>query len=104
MSWRMMSLPLLILAALLVISPVSAQEVGDFTLTILHTNDTHSHIEEYDGSTTTCPAESEAAGLCIGGVARRATLLADLRLCARRQRHSDRCRRLVQRDAVLLRL
>mgnify|MGYP000933939600 CR=1 FL=1 len=82
MSWRMMSLPLLILAALLVISPVSAQEVGDFTLTILHTNDTHSHIEEYDGSTTTCPAESEAAGLCIGGVARRATLLADLRASA----------------------
>ena len=82
MSWRMMSLPLLILAALLVISPVSAQEVGDFTLTILHTNDTHSHIEEYDGSTTTCPAESEAAGLCIGGVARRATLIADLRASA----------------------
>lgn len=82
MSWRMMSLPLLILAALLVISPVSAQEAGDFTLTILHTNDTHSHIEEYDGSTTTCPAESEAAGLCIGGVARRATLLADLRASA----------------------
>ena len=86
MSWRMMSLPLLILAALLVISPVSAQDTaqsaGDFTLTILHTNDTHSHIEEYDGSTTTCPAESEAAGLCIGGVARRATLLADLRASA----------------------
>jgi len=78
----MMSLPLLIVAALLVVSPVSAQDVGDFTLTILHTNDTHSHIEEYDGSTTTCPAESEAAGLCIGGVARRATLIADLRTSA----------------------
>jgi len=82
MSWRMMSLPLLIVAALLVVSPVSAQEAGDFTLTILHTNDTHSHIEEYDGSTTTCPVESEAAGLCIGGVARRATLIADLRASA----------------------
>jgi 5'-nucleotidase / UDP-sugar diphosphatase len=54
-------------------APVLAQEDGGFTLTILHTNDTHAHIEQYDGSTTSCSAESDAAGECIGGVARRAT-------------------------------
>src|SRR5690606_25256511 len=81
-TWRMITVPLLIVAASLDVSPISAQGDDDFTLTILHTNDTHSHIEEYDGSTTTCPAESGAAGLCIGGVARRATLIADLRTSA----------------------
>jgi len=59
-----------------------AQDAGDFTLTILHTNDTHAHIEQYDGSTTTCDDETAAAGECIGGVARRATLIGQLRQAA----------------------
>jgi 5'-nucleotidase len=56
-----------------------AQDDGAFTLTILHTNDTHAHIEQYDGATTACDAEAEAAGECIGGVARRATEISRLR-------------------------
>jgi 5'-nucleotidase len=76
--------PWLLVIALLVAllpgaAPALAQDDGGFTLTILHTNDTHAHIEQYDGSTTTCDAEAEAAGECIGGVARRATEINRLR-------------------------
>ena len=69
-----LALVLALLAALFTGAvPVVAQDDGGFTLTILHTNDTHAHIEQYDGSTTSCSAEKDAAGECIGGVARRAT-------------------------------
>ena len=64
---------LLIVGLLVGATPAVAQDDSGFTLTILHTNDTHAHIEQYDGSTTTCSEETEAEGGCIGGVARRAT-------------------------------
>lgn len=68
---------LLVVGLLVGATPAVAQDAatadGGFTLTVLHTNDTHAHIEQYDGSTTTCSAETEAEGGCIGGVARRAT-------------------------------
>lgn len=69
----------LILALLLTFgaAPVTAQEDG-FTLTILHTNDTHSHIEQFAGSGATCSEEQAAASECVGGVARRATKIAEL--------------------------
>ena len=75
-----LTLVVVLLAALFTgAAPALAQEDGGFTLTILHTNDTHAHIEQYDGSTTTCDAETDAAGECIGGVARRATEINRLR-------------------------
>lgn len=69
----------LILAMLLTFgaAPVTAQDDG-FTLTILHTNDTHSHIEQFAGSGATCSEEQATAGECVGGVARRATKIAEL--------------------------
>ena len=75
-----LALVLALLAALFTGAvPVVAQDDGGFTLTILHTNDTHAHIEQYDGSTTSCSAEKDAAGECIGGVARRATEINSMR-------------------------
>lgn len=59
-------------------TPTVAQENASFTLTILHTNDTHSHIEQFAGSGATCSEEQAAAGECVGGVARRATKIAEL--------------------------
>jgi len=57
-------------------SPAVAQEDAGFTLTILHTNDTHARIEQFAGSGSTCSEDQAASGACVGGVARRATMLA----------------------------
>ena len=54
-------------------------EATDFSLTILHTNDTHAHIEEFNAYGSTCSEEESSAGECFGGVARRATAIADTR-------------------------
>ena len=59
-------------------SPAVAQEDTGFTLTILHTNDTHARIEQFAGSGSTCSEEQAASGACVGGVARRATKIAEL--------------------------
>ncbi len=56
-------------------SPAVAQEDAGFTLTILHTNDTHARIEQFAGSGSTCSEEQAANGACVGGVARRATMI-----------------------------
>ena len=74
----------LIIAMLLVFGtvPAQAQESGGFTLTLLHTNDTHSHIEQFDSNSASCSEEEAAAGECSGGIARRATKLAELRSMA----------------------
>src|SRR5690606_32204708 len=74
----------IIVAILLVFGslPVSAQDDAGFTLTVLHTNDTHSHIEQFDGFSGSCSEEQAAAGECFGGIARRATKLAELRASA----------------------
>lgn len=66
-----------VLLALLVAvlpSPVMAQG-GTYALTILHTNDTHSRIEQFDSSGTSCdPGET-----CYGGVARRNYMINTIR-------------------------
>ncbi|HAJ37813.1 MAG TPA: multifunctional 2',3'-cyclic-nucleotide 2'-phosphodiesterase/5'-nucleotidase/3'-nucleotidase [Chloroflexi bacterium] len=59
-------------------APAIAQDNGGFTLTILHTNDTHARIEQFAGSGSTCSEEQAASGACVGGVARRATKIAEL--------------------------
>lgn len=51
-------------------------------LTILHTNDTHSKILEFDGYGSTCEEEESAAGECFGGVARRKTAIDEVRASA----------------------
>ena len=44
--------------------------ISSFELTILHTNDVHSRLEQFDSGTVRCNQESANAGDCFGGVAR----------------------------------
>ena len=43
---------------------------ADYTLNILHINDWHSRIESNNKFESTCSAEEEGKGECIGGAAR----------------------------------
>jgi 5'-nucleotidase len=52
---------------------------ADYTLNILHINDWHSRIESNNKYESTCSAEEETKGECIGGAARLVTALADRR-------------------------
>ncbi len=49
---------------------------GNFSLTILHTNDIHAHLASFDELGAFCTKEKEAAGKCLGGAARLATAVA----------------------------
>jgi 5'-nucleotidase/UDP-sugar diphosphatase len=64
-------LPRLALLAALCAGPAHA----DFTLTILHTNDVHARFEPITRFGSTCSVENNAAGECLGGVARLATAI-----------------------------
>ncbi len=48
---------------------------ADYTLTILHINDWHSRIESNNKFESTCSAEEEGKGECIGGAARLVTII-----------------------------
>ncbi len=52
---------------------------ADYTLTILPINDWHSRIESNNKYESTCSAEEETEGKCIGGAARLVTAIADRR-------------------------
>ncbi|MCX7303178.1 MAG: 5'-nucleotidase C-terminal domain-containing protein [Hyphomicrobiales bacterium] len=52
---------------------------ADYELTILHINDWHSRIESNNKFESTCSAEEEGKGECIGGAARLVTAIADQR-------------------------
>ena len=49
---------------------------GDFTLTILHTNDIHARLASFDEFGAYCDKAKDAAGKCQGGAARLATAVA----------------------------
>lgn len=52
---------------------------ADYTLTIMHINDWHSRIESNNKFESTCSAEEEGKGECIGGAARLVTAIGDRR-------------------------
>ena len=52
---------------------------ADYTLNILHINDWHSRIESNNKFESTCSAEEEGKGECIGGAARLVTAVGDRR-------------------------
>ncbi len=52
---------------------------ADYTLNILHINDWHSRIESNNKYESTCSAEEEGKGECIGGAARLVTAIAQER-------------------------
>ncbi|MEL7639086.1 MAG: bifunctional metallophosphatase/5'-nucleotidase [Solidesulfovibrio sp.] len=60
----------------LLLSAATALAGGDFSLTILHTNDIHAHLASFDEYGAFCPKDKEAAGKCLGGAARLATAVA----------------------------
>ncbi len=57
-------------------APANTPETA-YTLTVLHTNDVHGHILPFNKYGNTC--RNEAPERCFGGVARRATLIKQLR-------------------------
>lgn len=57
----------------------SGAALADYTLTILHINDWHSRIESNNKFESTCSADDETEGKCIGGAARLVTAIADRR-------------------------
>lgn len=65
----------LLVALLAGARPAAAQETGGFTLTILHTNDVHARHEQYALALAACSPARAAAGECIGGAARRMTMI-----------------------------
>jgi len=67
---------LVMLLLVLVISavPVNAQG-GDFELTVLHTNDVHARVDQFDSRGNTCDEDELAADECFGGAARRKTMI-----------------------------
>lgn len=54
-------------------------EAQSFSLTLLHTNDNHGRFEETDSYGFLCYPRNAQAGKCFGGVARRATVLKEIR-------------------------
>ena len=68
------------LAALFVsVAPVGAQEGSEYNLVILHTNDVHARIDQFDSRGNTCDEDELAEGECLGGVARRKTVVDQIR-------------------------
>lgn len=52
---------------------------GGYGLTILHTNDVHARLMQFDKAGETCDAQEAFKGECFGGVARRATQIEEIR-------------------------
>ncbi|MBN2393111.1 MAG: metallophosphoesterase, partial [Anaerolineae bacterium] len=52
---------------------------ADFDLTILHTNDVHAHVDQYNRNGARCSEADELAGLCIAGDSRLQTLVEEIR-------------------------
>ena len=53
--------------------------VGEFNLTIVHTNDVHARFDEMSKYGGLCRTKDAQAGKCYGGVARRMTALRQIR-------------------------
>ncbi|MFQ5612325.1 MAG: bifunctional metallophosphatase/5'-nucleotidase [Anaerolineae bacterium] len=66
------------LTLLLSVAPAAAQG-GDFSLTVLHTNDVHARILQFNRFGGSCGEDDAAEGKCFGGVARRKTMIDQVR-------------------------
>ncbi len=71
---------LMLLVTLLIAGvPVAMAQGGEYTLTMLHTNDVNARVLQFDKYGVSCDEEDAAAGKCFGGVARRATKVDEIR-------------------------
>jgi 5'-nucleotidase/UDP-sugar diphosphatase len=68
-----------LVALLLSVVPVAMAQTDEFTLVVLHTNDVHGRVLEFSGFGGACNEEDAAEGNCFGGVARRATVIDEIR-------------------------
>ncbi len=67
-----------VLALLALALPAGAQD-GQYQLTVLHTNDVHARVDQFDSGGNSCDEEEAAANECVGGVARRQTVISQVR-------------------------
>jgi len=70
---------MLLIALVLSAVPVAMAQGGEYTLTVLHTNDVHARILQFNRFGGTCSEDDAAEGKCFGGVARRATKINEIR-------------------------
>jgi 5'-nucleotidase/UDP-sugar diphosphatase len=59
--------------------PITVPGLNVLDLTLLHTNDFHAHVDQYNVSGARCKPADETAGNCIAGVSRLATLIEGIR-------------------------
>jgi 5'-nucleotidase / UDP-sugar diphosphatase len=76
---RVVVLTIGLLVILSLLTTAALAQSGEYTLTIIHTNDTHAHLQPITSSNSDCSAADDAAGKCFGGLARRATVIQRLR-------------------------
>ena len=69
----------LVFVLVLSMVPMALAQGGDYTLTVLHTNDVHARVMQFSSSGGSCSEEDAAAGECFGGVARRVTKIDEIR-------------------------
>lgn len=65
----------LLLAAMVVLSWAAEAALGEFTATVLHTNDVHGRFEQITPHGTRCTESSALEETCVGGIARQKTLV-----------------------------
>ena len=70
----------IILCSIFLTSSISGK--SHFSLTVLHTNDIHSRIEEIDRYGSMCKQTDRKQGTCYGGIARISTKLKEIRRSA----------------------
>jgi 5'-nucleotidase len=70
---------MVLIALLLSVVPMAMAQGGDYTLTVLHTNDVHGRVLQFNRFGGACDEEDAAEGKCFGGVARRATKINEIR-------------------------
>ncbi|MGC9396853.1 MAG: 5'-nucleotidase C-terminal domain-containing protein [Anaerolineae bacterium] len=51
----------------------------EFSITLLHTNDVHARVDEYNRNGARCTEDDQTAGLCIAGFSRLQTLVEEIR-------------------------
>lgn len=61
------------------LSAIIVQSSLAYDLTIIHTNDVHDRMEQFDSGGGSCSEEEASNGECYGGVARRATKINEIR-------------------------
>ncbi|MFV9506001.1 MAG: 5'-nucleotidase C-terminal domain-containing protein [Oscillochloridaceae bacterium umkhey_bin13] len=60
-------------------NPSPSASSAPIDLTILHTNDFHARVDQYNRNGAICSAANATAGLCIGGVPRLSTVVSEVR-------------------------